>query len=177
MPAKALTLVELLITLSIMLLLATASAPVFTLHQKARFDAHAQRWAVTLNLAESNARNTGQRVLLQMTQEFDPSPNLYQLSIEQSDSIRTLLKQVRKQGFQLKLPKHELRHPHNNRIIESPFRGPPSQVFTFTENGFSSGTLVFSDNHGNVLCSVLAGGNRRIRHYIQTQNSQTWAVL
>ena len=168
---KAMTLVELTITLTIAIAFTAIAVPIFSESRRdAQMAAFASEICGELTTARLYAQMSGRSVSV----NFDSQgPFLFQTRCGE-----ILLSSRKKQPPRadhyprLQLPPQPITHPTSGQVLEAAFRSTHGNRIVFGARGSSSATLTFSMDDRRVLCIVVSGSTGRFRAYLLAE--QNW---
>lgn len=167
---KAMTLVELTITLMIAIGFTTIALPIFT---ESKRDAQLAAFATEITAELATARLYAQMSDRSVTMRFPSEGHL----LFETKCGNVLLSSRRKRPRnsshypQLRLPDGAIDHPTSGQPIEEAFRTTHGDRIIFGSNGSSSATLTFSMDRKRILCIVVSGSTGRFRAYLRSGSS------
>jgi len=168
---KAMTLVELVITLAIAIGFTTIALPIFS---ESRRDAQFSAFATEITAELVTARLYAQMTDRSVTMSFDPDSPLLFKTVCRDVTLSSRKKRPRHSGQypRLKLPDSPIVHPTSGQTLRHAFRSSHGDRLVFGNHGSSSATLTFSMDDKRVLCIVVSGSTGRFRAFLLS--GQTW---
>ena len=179
MSARAHTLLELLVVLTLVLFLMAVSWPFFSEQiRDSRFRAFTSELSGALVTARTAAQMTESPVHLDLT--ADETTRFRCLLLDGEEPV-LLLNSPWRGGYdnriRNRLPPEPLPHPTRSGSLDNALSSTHAPRLIFGSRGSSSGTIVFSDGESRAVCAVVSGSTGRFRVFLWNSAAAEWRPI